>query len=227
MTSSRESPSNALESRERILQSVYDHLMRSVVVVYASNMHEMIKTGGISAPELQTPSSRQELFSSLYQGKTPDEIQAELDAYATEIPIRKSRKRKLRQATPATNAKGAVGSDEENKDDEDNDDEDDKDEDFKEEGAEEGDKAAKAAKPFEHPVTSAPSSGNQDQQPPGVDIWGRIPPKEPKIPVQCTLCGRHMSTSRFASHLEKCMGLSTRPLPGVPNRNNNASSSLK
>jgi len=43
----------------------------------------------------------------------------------------------------------------------------------------------------------------------GIDIWGKRPLKEPKNQfVRCRLCGRHVSTSRFASHLDKCMGLS-------------------
>ena len=47
------------------------------------------------------------------------------------------------------------------------------------------------------------------------DIWGNHPPKEPKnFYCVCSSCNRQISTSRFASHLDKCMGLSTRPLTG-------------
>jgi hypothetical protein len=42
-----------------------------------------------------------------------------------------------------------------------------------------------------------------------LDVWGNLPPKEPKQTVECQLCGRHVATSRFATHLDKCMGLST------------------
>lgn len=43
-----------------------------------------------------------------------------------------------------------------------------------------------------------------------LDIWGKMPAKEPKNRLcRCRLCGRLISTSRFASHLDKCMGLST------------------
>jgi hypothetical protein len=234
------------ESQERIVQAIYDHLLRSVVVGYASNTHEMIKTGGISISELQTPSSRQDIFPSLYEGKTPEEIQRELDAYATEMPSRQSRKRKLRQATIATGTQVGDDLDEENKDgdkddDDDGDDDDDDDEDFKDDnpdgddddddddgGKTEKSKSTKAPATTKAPETPAITVGQtQERQPPGVDIWNRIPPKEPKHPVECTLCGRHVSTTRFASHLEKCMGLSTRPLPGIPNRGGSSSSSLK
>ncbi|KAG7337880.1 Sgf11 transcriptional regulation protein [Nitzschia inconspicua] len=51
------------------------------------------------------------------------------------------------------------------------------------------------------------------------DIWGNRPPKEPlNITCRCRLCGRHVSTTRFASHLDKCMGLSTRPFAGQAKR---------
>lgn len=40
------------------------------------------------------------------------------------------------------------------------------------------------------------------------DIYGRIPGKEPKYPVPCpNNCGRSVSSSRMALHLEKCIGL--------------------
>lgn len=45
------------------------------------------------------------------------------------------------------------------------------------------------------------------QQPVGADIWGRIPPKEPKVMPKCDICGRQVSALRFAVHLDKCMNL--------------------
>jgi Sgf11 (transcriptional regulation protein) len=41
------------------------------------------------------------------------------------------------------------------------------------------------------------------------DIWGRIPPKEPKEMTFCSICSRHVSVVRFAPHLDKCMGIGT------------------
>lgn len=41
------------------------------------------------------------------------------------------------------------------------------------------------------------------------DIWGRIPPKEPKAAAKCPVCSRHISALRFAPHLDKCMGIGT------------------
>ena len=41
------------------------------------------------------------------------------------------------------------------------------------------------------------------------DIWGRIPPKEPKATSACPICSRQVSTLRFAPHLDKCMGIGT------------------
>ena len=225
------------EREERILQSVYDHVLRSVVVSYASNMHEMIKTGHFPASELQTASSRQEIFPDLYRGKSEEEIQALLQEYGTEqIPSLRSNKRKLRQVAEAIASTDEVIKEkvaEEEEDEDEGDDNDDDDEDFKDDENDVEDEAE--AKQDTTKSTSIPTvttnGGTQSQEveqhPHGVDIWGRIPPKEPKLPVLCTLCGRHISTSRFASHLEKCMGISTRPLAGIPIRNTGTYSSLK
>lgn len=40
-----------------------------------------------------------------------------------------------------------------------------------------------------------------------VDIWGNLPPKEPKTLAKCEVCGKLVSALRFASHLDKCMNL--------------------
>jgi Sgf11 (transcriptional regulation protein) len=42
-----------------------------------------------------------------------------------------------------------------------------------------------------------------------LDIWNRIPPKEPKALAKCTICDRYVSALRFAPHLDKCMQLGT------------------
>jgi hypothetical protein len=39
------------------------------------------------------------------------------------------------------------------------------------------------------------------------DIWGAIPAQEPKYCVECQICNRQVAVSRFAPHLDKCMGL--------------------
>lgn len=41
------------------------------------------------------------------------------------------------------------------------------------------------------------------------DIWGKVPPKEPKRAAKCTVCDREVSALRFAPHLDKCMNLGT------------------
>jgi hypothetical protein len=42
---------------------------------------------------------------------------------------------------------------------------------------------------------------------PLTDIYGRVPGKEPKHTIPCPNCGRQLSSSRLALHLEKCLGL--------------------
>ena len=44
---------------------------------------------------------------------------------------------------------------------------------------------------------------------PLTDIYGRTPGKEPNYTIACPNCGRHLSSSRLANHLEKCMGSSS------------------
>jgi Sgf11 (transcriptional regulation protein) len=76
---------------------------------------------------------------------------------------------------------------------------------------------ASSAGSAQHPgiVTRQQSSYTQK------DIWGRIPSKEPRFLVTCSICGRAVAASRFAPHLDKCMGL------GVGARANSSSNSAR
>jgi hypothetical protein len=39
-----------------------------------------------------------------------------------------------------------------------------------------------------------------------VDIYGRVPPKEPRHSLACAACGRPVGVGRYAPHLDKCLG---------------------
>eukprot|EP00934_Nitzschia_sp_Nitz4_P007768 Nitzschia sp. Nitz4//scaffold46_size129759//104346//105279//NITZ4_003519-RA/size129759-snap-gene-0.30-mRNA-1//-1//CDS//3329552649//7758//frame0 len=207
-------PSNQVlstdDSQERVVQSIYDHIVSSIVAGYASNIHELMKTGAVSPSELKTTVSRAALFPTLYSpSQTPKEIQETLDRYATEMPpVRQqslpSRKRKLPPTEETTKTEKEDDTQKEDTTDVD-------DEDYKEEAREaNGEDASTTAAtasanegtvtpPNTTEVTSATtaqtttnnSSATVGTSTPGVDIWGRIPPKEPSLPVECTLCGRH------------------------------------
>ena len=41
------------------------------------------------------------------------------------------------------------------------------------------------------------------------DIWGRYPAKEPARLLECTVCCQKVNGLRFASHLDKCLGINT------------------
>lgn len=56
------------------------------------------------------------------------------------------------------------------------------------------------------------------------DIWGKVPPKEPKQLAKCTICDRDVSALRFAPHLDKCMNLGS---VRVAAANNTAVSSVR
>ena len=197
-------------SNDRIIQSIYDHIVQSVCVSVAGTMHELIKTGGMSSSFLKGPISRHEIYPELYDPEETSEEQINelLDKYATERASTSngttSRKRKLAQnqssstddVTP-TKKKGID-------DEDDDDDDDDSDEDFQdpEEQKERALAPTTAATTTSSPTSTKPSTSH-------LDIWGNMPPKEPKQTCLCQLCGRHVSASRFAQHLDKCMGLST------------------
>ena len=56
------------------------------------------------------------------------------------------------------------------------------------------------------------------------DIWGRIPPKEPKTNSHCPVCNRSVNVASFARHLDKCMGIGTSRI-GIGNNGTRSSSS--
>jgi hypothetical protein len=56
------------------------------------------------------------------------------------------------------------------------------------------------------------------------DIWGKVPPKEPKRAAKCTVCEREILALRFAPHLDKCMNLGTVRMAAA---NNTAVSSVR
>lgn len=55
--------------------------------------------------------------------------------------------------------------------------------------------------------TRSSSSNNSNSSNNGGDVWGRVPPKEPKITAECHVCRRQVNALRFAVHLGKCMGI--------------------
>lgn len=54
---------------------------------------------------------------------------------------------------------------------------------------------------------ASPGAFTRQQTYTQTDIWGRIPAKEPRFLVKCSVCNRKVNTLRFAPHLDKCMGL--------------------
>ncbi|GAX16146.1 hypothetical protein FisN_3Hh373 [Fistulifera solaris] len=62
------------------------------------------------------------------------------------------------------------------------------------------------------------SDGIMTRQQTQVDIWGRLPNKEPETMIDCPLCKRLVNTLRFAPHLDKCMGIGTMSRASAPSR---------
>jgi hypothetical protein len=176
-------------SEDRIVKSIYDHMITSICIDVACNMHELIKKGEFSMSELREPFSRPEIYPELYEGQDDTTIQDTLEKYSTYVP--NPRKRPHRKVSSSAGNDQAL------------------DDTKSTGGASESNTPEKAAAPTmqtRHTINHS-------------DIWGRTPPKEPKQACECNICGRFVSTSRFAPHLDKCMGLSTRPATGNPSRN--------
>ncbi|KAL3943757.1 MAG: hypothetical protein SGBAC_002180 [Bacillariaceae sp.] len=179
----------AKSSEDAIVDSIYEHMVRSVCIDVACNMHELIKTGALPPSELLATSSRHEIYPEIYDGKSSIEVNEILESFGTYQTTTVSRKRKLPSEETAEDSPDGAdtpdgpskSADEESEEDED----------------------------FEDPSSAAEDKPSAKQPISNLDIWGNFPPKEPKKTVKCTLCSRFVSTSRFASHLDKCMGLST------------------
>ena len=116
--------------------------------------------------------------------------------------------------------KKKIGGGSDDEDDEDYQMEDDKDDDEMDAGARQKSASSTEEQPAASDANAAAAATGDTTCTPAatlgmVDIWGNRPVAEPtNVTCECPLCGRHVSTSRFASHLDKCMGLSTRPLAG-------------
>lgn len=40
----------------------------------------------------------------------------------------------------------------------------------------------------------------------GTDLYGQVPPREPRYTFNCAHCGQKVGVLRYAPHLDKCMG---------------------
>jgi hypothetical protein len=64
--------------------------------------------------------------------------------------------------------------------------------------------------PYKSDVGTPTRATSPNKPQPKTDIYGRVTTKEPKYPISCPTCGRNITVSRFAAHLEKCLGISGR-----------------
>jgi hypothetical protein len=197
-----------LDSDDRIVQSIYNNVISRVCIDVACNMHGLVKTGAFPMSALKEPSSRQEIYPELYKDQKDEEVQATLEKYSTEVP-KLLQKRSYSEMVDTEGGGGGGGG---------------------------GENTTKDIKDIAASTTTIDGGGTGSSQPdPEVvaitptmqtrhsvnhlDIWGRIPPREPKQTCECQVCGRHVSTLRFAPHLDKCMGISAR---GTPNNGSGA-----
>jgi hypothetical protein len=190
-------------SHDRVVRSIlYDYLLPKVSIGMACNVHNLIQSGEYSITSLKQPSSRQELYPNIYEGKSEQEMNQELKHYATDFPTTtsSSKKRSFSEVSSKDTSSNSTMT---------------------------GESTTAAVSKVENPTgasnttalgteppapTTTTTITTTSQRQPNCDIWGRIPPKEPKNACLCQVCGRSVSATRFAQHLDKCLQLgNTRP----------------
>lgn len=191
-----------------VLELVYEKLMSSISIDVACAMHRMMKKGVYPSSELLVPKSRSDIYPEVYAGQKT--VETEEASYSVFVPQRNKRKRAgeednttiteyVRTSVAAKVAAMAKAA---------------------------SDKAENAATTPENSVSNPPEEAKQPPVstsapiPPAaaavppptphyLDIWGKMPPKEPKQMLKCHICKRQVNTLRFAPHLDKCMGIGT------------------
>jgi hypothetical protein len=170
--------SMGVDDEDDLVYQIYDTLLRESAVLVAAGMHRIFQTSGSAAT--MNSRSRRELYPTLYSDDDDDSlVQKKLDQYVTTVP-------ESHIEREAEEMEGAVA-------------------DATMDGVnvEEAAGSTAAPPPASEPPTPVLPTTTQQQ-----DIWGKTPLKEdPNRFAVCRICGRHVSTLRFAPHLDKCMGL--------------------
>jgi hypothetical protein len=159
---------------EALVEAIYNHVAASLVRDLTVHLHERLKTGGITYPQLSvSPFHRAALYPDLYTEK--DNVDDIVRQYAVQVPPSKL------DGMPTFVA------------------------DIDEPTAPKANETSSTAPPIQ-------SSLDGLHQPVAMDIWGRQPSKEPADMIECTICHKPFSVSKWAPHVEKCVGGSMRSL---------------
>jgi hypothetical protein len=181
------SQQNEQDDDDVLVDQIYDKLLRESAVDVAAGMHRIFQTGGATRINSR---SRRELYPTLYDDD--DEVQAKLEQYVTTVPeshlVRQGEEMDsdaMEDATmDAVNVEAAA--------------------------VVNGDAAAPTTPLSVTPPPAEPTAPVAAVPTTKHDIWGKMPLKEdPNRFALCRICGRQVSTLRFAPHLDKCMGLNS------------------
>ena len=180
-----ETPSPRHENRTHsaAIELVYDRLITSLSTDVAFQIHRMIKTGVYPLSDLLTPEDRSELYPDIYGRKEDDKNNGNVKDPETEL-------KKYAVFYPEPRKRRRL------------------------------EDAAKKSPVDTANTTTDQAAGQQQQQSSGgtqapppaaahLDIYGKMPAKEPAQMVPCTVCGRQVNTLRYAPHLDKCLGIGT------------------
>jgi hypothetical protein len=177
------------EQEDLLVEAIYNRIVASTVMDVTAKLHQRVHTGGMSYSHLVFSSDRQTLYPDLYRNES--EVQHAMKKYKVEVPtshsIERPSKEVLTHLEDARDSNTSINGTSNNQ-------------------------MISAYDPLSNDVFN----DNRNYVPPTLssssthlDIWGRIPPKEPKDPIVCSVCLRPVNTLRFAPHLDKCLGIGT------------------
>ena len=185
------SPQKEPSAHDKVLRSIlYDTMIPKLAMNMACNVHGLIRNQSSASREMmQGASRRQDLYPNLYDADMNDQqVNDKLEYYATDNPhknisaastsMMSGKKRSLSQVQPQPSSATPTDG-----------------------GLPTTTSTTKDQTALPTETSSSSSNNNKG------DIWGRNPPKEPKTACECKVCGRSVSVSRFAQHLDKCLQL--------------------
>ena len=172
---------NKEEEDGLLVNHLYKELIQRTCVDVACGMHRLFRTGPYDGFGSR---SRQELYPDVYNEKNDDDVKEQLERYATVVPESHCLASVAEELVALGESDVVVV-----------------DEDVVMEGESLIPAAAAAVVPSPEPATMQLRNAQHD-------IWDKFPMKEdPTRLAECRICGRKVSTLRFAPHLDKCMNI--------------------
>ena len=187
------------QAEEEAVNELFEGMISSLCVDIGHDVHRRIKMG-VSSRWREVPiqlKRRRELYSTIHS--SDDTMKRSLEYYATNRPLEEVEEQPHLPLHPHQRQQiegkeqmkeGSIGSCPQSK------------------RTKESAAATDQHQQQKQQQTPEPTIVTRHQQN-HTDIWGNTPPKEPKAQTRCNVCGKNVGVSRFAPHLDKCMGIGT------------------